>query len=413
MRARTSLLAALTLASIHAHAQPAPPEAPPTSAPVTEPEPKPWKRFEIASDDGAHRLELRMLVHADARFFVESEGRNQFALRRVRPSLDGVVFRYYEFKLQPDFAGSRLQILDAYGNLHFVDEVQLRVGKGKVPVGLERLQSPADITFAERAFPTLLVPNRDIGAQLHGVLFKGAVEWAGGLYNGVANGQSGDVDENKAKDVVGRIFVLPFQPLKIEPLAGLGFGVAGTYGGEAGPLPAYKTPGQETFFEFAETAVAEGKRTLFSTQGYYYYGPVGLFSEYVHVSERVTDNLGNDAKLNHEAWQIAGSVVIGGKPSYKGVKVNDPLDPERGKWGAVELAARYSSIKLDTDAYDFGFADPASSAYRAQAFAVGLTWHFATRLRALVNYERTTFEMRAPNQREAEGLLVGRLQIGF
>src|SRR5262249_52694049 len=149
---------------------------------------------------------------------------------------------------------------------HFIDEVQLRVGKGKVPVGLERLQSPADITFAERAFPTLLVPNRDIGVQLHGVLFDGAVEWAGGLYNGVPNGQSGDVDENKAKDVVGRVFVLPFKALKIEPLSGLGLGVAAAYGGEAGPLPAYKTAGQESFFEFADTAVAEGSRTIFSPQ---------------------------------------------------------------------------------------------------------------------------------------------------
>ena len=36
-------------------------------------------------------------------------------------------------------------------------------GKFKVPVGLERLQSANDIRFVERAFPTSLLPNRDLG----------------------------------------------------------------------------------------------------------------------------------------------------------------------------------------------------------------------------------------------------------
>lgn len=407
-RAGTWLLALTLIAPVARAQAPATAEAP---AGTTATEPKPWKRFELASQDGAHRLELRALIHADARFFLRGDARDTFALRRVRPSLDAVVFRYYELKLQPDFAGSRVQLLDAFGNLHFFDEIQLRVGKGKAPVGLERLQSPSDITFAERAFPTSLVPNRDVGAQLHGVLLDGAVEWAAGVYNGVANGQSGDLDENDAKDVVGRVFVAPFRALAIEPLAGLGLGIAATHGEQAGALPEYRTAGQVPFLQFAETSVASGERTVLAPQGHYYFGPVGLLGEYVHVSERVANDVGASARLTHRAWQVAGSVVLGGRPSYKGVKVDTTFDPQRGGLGALELSARYTAIDLDDDALA-GFADPAS-AQGARAWAVGSTWHFATRVRALVNYERTTFDDRAPADRDAEELLVSRLQLAF
>ncbi len=393
---------------------PAPPLARPAPALAPGRQPEPWKRFQVVSDDSAHRLELHALVHADARFFLAGDARNTFTLRRVRPSLDGVVFRYYEFKVQSDLAGSKLQLLDAYANFHFIDALQLRAGKGKVPLGLERLQSPADITFAERAFPTLLVPNRDIGVQLHGVAFKGALEWAAGVYNGVPNGQSGDGDENDAKDVVGRAFVLPFAATGVEALEGLGAGVAASYGKESGALAPYKTSGQETFFAYEDIAVASGERSVVVPQGYYYFGPLGLMFEYAWVRERAENDVGASNKLTHRAWQAAGSIVIGGKPTYKGVKVKAPLDPERGTFGALELAGRYSEIHLDPDAFGLGLADPARSARSARAWAVGLTWHFAAKLRGLANYERTTFDGgTSGGDREPESLLISRVQVAF
>jgi phosphate-selective porin OprO/OprP len=395
---------------------PAPPAATDaaTAAAVEKPK-KPTSTLSVASEDGANQLELHGLIHADARFFLPRTGIDSFVIRRARPSLDAKLFRFFEFKLQADFAGSRIQLLDAFGNLHFIDEVQLRLGKGKSPVGLERLKSPADIMFAERGFPTLLVPNRDVGVQLHGQLVKGAVEWAGGIYNGVADGQSGDQDENRQKDYAGRVFVRPFLPFGDGALSGLGVGIAGTVGVEQGALATYRTSGQETFFTPAEAAQADGDRWLVTPQGAFYFGPLAFLGEYARVKQRVSDGAEGYTQLDIQAWQVAGSITFGGSQSFQGVKLEKPLDPAKNQWGALELSARYHAIHFDPRVFDSGFADRSASARVARAYTLGATWHFARRLRALVNYERTTFEGGAPDgqDRDVEGLLVTRLQAAF
>lgn len=393
--------------------EPAPPPfvAPPEASEA--PAPKKWKRFSIASEDGAHKLDVRGFVHVDARFFPDGDNRNTFLVRRARPSIDAVVYKYFELRILPDFAGSRLSLLDAYVNFHFIDAVQLRVGKGKVPVGLERLQAISDPALVELAFPTALVPNRDVGVQLHGALLDGAIDWAVGVYNGVPNGQSGESDANDSKDYVGRIFAHPFRPLDIDALKELGLGFAANYGDQSGPLPQYRTPGQSTFFSYVSTASAAGKRTILSPQAYYYGGPLGLLGEYVHVSERVTNGDATET-LEHQAFQVTGSVAIGGRPSYKGVSPDHPFDPEEGGYGALELAGRYTEIRFDSDTFSEGLADSASAARRASAWAIGANWYFAPKVRLQVNYERTTFRGGdAEGNRPAESLLVSRVQLAF
>jgi phosphate-selective porin OprO/OprP len=115
------------------------------------------------------------------------------------------------------------------------------------------------------------------------------------------------------------------------------------------------------------------------------------------------------------AFQIAGSFVLGGKPSYKGVKVAEAFDPERGGLGAFELAARYHTLRVGDLAYRRGFANRSTAAALARAFTIGGTWHLATGQRALVNYERTSFRGGAPSggNRKAESVLITRLQASF
>jgi phosphate-selective porin OprO/OprP len=385
---------------------------PPTAAPpatASRPDTKPGDapRLEISAANGAHQLRIAAVLQADLRSFFADSGVTTFAIRRARPILEGKVFRYYEFRLQTDFAAGRLQLLDAYGNLHFLDEVQLLVGKAKGPIVLERLQSPQNVTFAERGFPSQLGPNRDIGAKLHGKLLVG-------VYNGVPNGSSGDLDTNDAKDVEGRLFLSPFTALDVKSLD-LGFGAAAAIGDQQSALPTYVTPGQQPFFAYGTTATAFGRRTLVSPQGYFYAGPVGILSELVRVREHVVSTSGATGTVGSTAFQVAGSVVIGGKPSYKGVKVENPLDPEAGTFGAFELAARYHSLRVGDLAYRRGFANRSSAATLARAFTVGANWHLATGQRALVNYERTTFRGGAANRgnRKPESVLITRLQASF
>src|SRR5881394_3469185 len=115
------------------------------------------KGFSVGSSDGAFAINLKGLIQFDSRTFFKDggiKGNDGFLLRRARPIITGTVFRDIDFVFVPDFGGSSVQIYDAYMNYRYKPELQLQVGKFKSPVGLEQLQSDANVTFNERALPT-------------------------------------------------------------------------------------------------------------------------------------------------------------------------------------------------------------------------------------------------------------------
>jgi phosphate-selective porin OprO/OprP len=394
------------------------PVPPPPREPVPEAKPKKpgeGSKLKISSENGQHSLELHGLVDADGRFFLTDKGGiGTFLVRRARPTFDARLFRYVELNLTPELASSKLTILEAYGNLHLWDALQLRVGKGKPPVGLERLQASKDTFFAETALPSQLVPNRDVGAQLHGKVADGALEWTLGVYNGVPNGQIGDTDTNDSKDVEGRLFVLPFLPTEIDALKGLGLGVAGTTGNEEGTLPGYVTSGQTTFFAYGSTVNGLGRRTLVAPQAYYYGGPVGAMFELVRVEDHLASPTGAKGTVGTTAWALQGAAVLGGKESFKGVKVDHPLDLDKGGFGAFELGARYGDLRVGDLAYQRGFAGRKTASARATQWGLGGTWHVADGNHFRVSYERTDFRGgAAKGDRKPELLLLARMQAAF
>jgi phosphate-selective porin OprO/OprP len=390
-------------------------------APEPTPEAKPKKpadanKLQIVSANGDHKVEFHGLVDADGRFFLTDKGGiSTFLVRRARPIVDAKVFKYFELSLQSELASSKFQVLDAYGNVHIWDELQLRVGKGKAPVGLERLQSPRDTFFPEPAFPTLLVPNRDIGAMLHGKIAEGTFEYQVGVFNGVPNGQSGETDTNDSKDVEGRVFLLPFLPTDIDPLKGFGVGIAATTGNEQGPVGPYVTSGQATFFSYGSSVNGLGRRQLVTPQSYYYYGPIGAMFEYVRVRDHFKTPNGVEADVGTQAWALQASGVLGGKQGFKGIKVAQPLDPAKGDFGAFELGARWGDLRVGDSAFNNGFAKRTTSAQRATQWGVAGTWHFADGQHLRVSYERTNFRGGAADggDKNPELLLLTRLQASF
>lgn len=381
---------------------------------VTEP-PKQaarFKAFEIKAEDGNYALKIGGLVQADGRFPLDSGG-DTFVVRRARLDLTATLAKYFSLRLHPELADSKLTLLDAYLGVALVEEVQLQVGKMKAPIGLELLQSPRDIPFAELGLPSLLVPNRDVGVLFQGKLFAGTVEYQAGVFNGVADGaKNTEQDENDAKQYEGRVVISPFASTEIAWLAGLGLSIAGSTGEQAGALPSYKTAGQQTFFNYAATAVADGNHTHLSPQGYYYYGPFGLLGEYVRSSQRVTD--ATSAEVTSSAWQVTGSFVLGGEASYKGARVDAPLDPGAGTWGAVEIAARYGALNVDREAFVAGLADPTTSARGAHHVGLAVGWWFLKGTRALLSFDHTAFDGGAPaGDRESDNVVVARLQAAL
>jgi len=421
--------------------------------------------FSFGSADGKNEIKFRGLIQADHRHFSEGAndvrirardragvyGENGFnsaddtsLLRRVRPTIEGKVAGKYGFRFTPEFAGGSASAVDAYVEANLSPALNVRAGKFKSFVGLERLQGGGDIKFVERSYVTnAILPNRDLGVAVYGDVLDKKLNYAVGVVNGVADGGniSTGTEYNGEREYTARLFATPFKDSD-SALAGLGFGVGATYTNFTGEqnlnytdtavadatrngLPSYVTEGQNTFFRYGANVIADGKRFRVSPQAYYYNGPFGLIAEYARVSQDVsllngkvaggvTNDLlgfqaGSKKNLSHDAWEIGGSYLITGEDaSFKGVKPKNDFDLDKGGWGAWELVARYSEINLDKDTFHnpagklFGenqtiainsaYADATKSAQSAKTWTAGINWYLNSNTKFALNYAQTSFD---------------------
>ena len=307
--------------------------------------------FTIRSKDGNFVLHIGADLQFDNRTYYGASATGDIDTmvpRRVRPTLYGTVYKYVDFYIRPDFGLGTTAIYDAYLQLNYIPWAQVRVGKFKPPVGLERLQSDDDTTFVERGLPTLLVPQRDIGFQIGADLFRHRFSYQIGVFNGVPDSSIGtDTAVSDHRDYAARVFLTPFQPSPSQSsekslLKGLGFGLAATGGNTDGEaLPSYKTFGQQSFFTFASGVTPAGHRTRLAPQGYYYLGPFGLYGEYT-VAEEGFQKGTVRRQIAFRAYEGEVSYILTGeKKSYGSPTPKHNFDPmHHGGWGAVELAMR-------------------------------------------------------------------------
>lgn len=402
----------------------------------------------VSIKKGDFELKIKGLVQADVRTFLDNEkvaGNDGALFRRIRPSFEGSWGKLVGFRLTPEFAGNgagdAASIVDAYIDLKFNPAFTLRAGKVKGPVALERLQSGGAITFIERGFPTELAPNRDLGLQLQGEFAESTISYTLGYYNGTADGRDvtgGDVDNRK--EVGARLF---FEPFKNEPgvLQGLGFGIGSSFGtkqqgsnnaaGANSFLPRYRTPGQNSFFNYrgavtgnasatppvaASTGVyADGDHTRIAPQLYFYRNSFGLLAEHISSEQELAIDTARES-LKNTAYQVVTSYVLTGEDaSFRGVtKPVNPYTAGGEGWGAFEIALRYGELDIDDAAFPI-FANPNSAASLAKSYAAGINWYLTNNVKTALNYTKTSFEGGggAGLDREDETTVFARLQLTF
>jgi len=366
-------------------------------------------------------------IHSDARTFVgDGGGARDITIRRLRFKLDGSAYKLFNIRTLIDFAGSRLVVDDAWGELALFPEFALRFGKDKGQLGIERLQSAAQLTFIERSFPTQISPNRDIGLAARGDLAGGLVHYSVAAVDGVHDNSIIESDTDDELEYNVHLLVSPFRR-GLAHLGDLAIGGATTfgrsYGTQANPgLVPLRSGGQATIVRYttgmddASTARVSGWRNRVAAHGYYYGGPVGVLAEYVR-NQQAARLMGTAAKLTNQAWQVAASVAVtpGDRPTYKSIKPKRPFDPSAGTWGAVELAARYAELRIDPETFAKGFASTASSVERARAFTLGANWYWNEYLKLQVDYEGTVFRGGAADgaNRATEHVIATRLQAAI
>ena len=385
--------------------------------------------FYIRSGDNAYSIRIGGNIQFDTRWYPDKTTpiggtTDQFLMRKVRPVLEGVFYDKIAFRIMPDFGQGSTVLQDAYIEYRHNKAVNIRAGKYKPPIGLERLQADAETEFVERSLPTNLVPNRDIGIQLGGSALGDTISYQTGVFNGNIDNSTVDADTNDQKDYLARVFAEPFRNGE-SLLKGLGVGISYGYGVQQGNvatpnLPNYRTVGQQSFFSYLGGAFADGERQRVSPQFYYFNGPLGLLGEYVASEQKVTRATNLQREIGSDAWQISGYWVITGEDaSFRNPTPRRPYAIGGPGWGAVELVVRYAEQSIDDDAFAGApgtrLADPSASARKARNPGIGVNWYFSRNFKIQVNYDETTFDGGATGGRDKpeEKAIFTRFQANF
>lgn len=386
------------------------------------------KGLAFTSPDKDLQVKLRGFVQADTRTFFDNSNTSnvdQFLLRAARPSIETRLYDTFATKLMVEFAGDRARVVDAYADYLAHPAFNLRVGKFKAPIGLERGQSETELMLIERNLPTNLVSDRDMGIMFYGDPIAQVLEYQLAFTNGSADlGDSfGDFDDGK--EVTARLFAHPFRNSDAVVFRGLGVGIAGSYGEREGTLKdtgvteGDRTTGRARFFTWrsgaalADTTVADGNAWRLNPQMTFYHGPFGVLGEYVRGVQDVRRGT-SVGEIGKEAWSVAASYVLTGEDAtFNGVTPRTDFDPKNGGWGAWEVAARYGVLTVDSDAFPT-FADITKSAEEAREASLGFTWYLNTNLKLNAAFSHIAFDGGATGgDREAEELLASRVQFRF
>ena len=170
----------------------------------------------------------------------QGDNTSSFKVNRLRLFIDKEINKTFDLRVQTElFSGSFdgtkyhkrvMTVMDAYVNINVDKRFKMRVGQYFVPLGFENYNiSPATlelVNFSDICYrmecrnaissPYLIDYGRDIGVMVHGDLFENTEKGFSYLNYvlSVANGSIPTLnDDNKSKDIVGRLTVQPVKDL--------------------------------------------------------------------------------------------------------------------------------------------------------------------------------------------------------
>jgi phosphate-selective porin OprO and OprP len=396
----------------------APGNAPAKNQSNTQDKPAPvagWEKLHafLRSPDGAFETRVGGYAQLDYRGYQSGDHpSNTFLVRRARMSLEGNLERYFDFRIEGDFAdiaGTALR--DLYVNIHRIDQFQLRFGQFRVPISQEEMRSDNLQDFVERSLVNNLVPSRSPGVGASGVLNKGVFEYQIGAFNG--KGLLAP-NNNGTPETAIRLRFNPWKNRDNFLSKGFIFGGAFTQGRSLGGLSVRGLTESRSFSFFVPDTI-NGKYIRANGEMTWLLGPAVIRAEYDQTNQR-RDNLGPFG-LNLPGVVAKGYMgqitylLTGEEKPESGVLAprHNLFGDSNGRqgFGAWELKFRYSNLQI---------ADGTTKSNRAETFFFGPNWYMNRFVRYLldVGIERFQDPLRSPRPGDRSFFVVlSRVQVAF
>jgi phosphate-selective porin OprO and OprP len=306
------------------------------------------------------RVELETKLQADLRHFSPAlPGIDQNELAKARLGLKGRFLGHFYYEIERDFRrtlGAQAPMfpwtdvnIEARGYRPF----DVKIGKFKLPFGMEENTSTAKLDFVNRArMSDFLAPGRDKGVLITGRWLESLrLKYEAGVFlnDGENSHEKTSTRKSGGHAFSARLEAQPIQALRF-PLRSLQIGAAVVSSnvpenpaGETNSIRG-ETIAEETFFH---RMFVQGRRLRLGTEMNWREGPFSAQSEYIRVSEQrrgVGIELQDLPDLISSGWYLTGTWLLTGE------KKSDAIKPKkdflRGGFGALELAARYDTIQF-------------------------------------------------------------------
>jgi phosphate-selective porin OprO and OprP len=366
----------------------------------------------LKSADGSFLTYLTGYAQLDFRGYQSGiHPANTFLVRRARLALEGKLARYYDFKVEGDFADTSSTLLrDFHVRIHRIDELQVAFGQFKEPFSQEELRSDAVQDFVERSLVNNLAPSRSPGIMLLGVLRNGLFEYQVGAFNGkglLANNTVG------TPEGLVRLRLSPWKNTKDSWTKGLSFG--GAYGLGRSSINGTSVRGQteSRSFTFFSPDTVNGPITRANGELTWIVGPAAVRVEYDqtnqarnHLGPRGVDLPGVVAKgyMGHFTYLLTGENKsdLGTVTPKHNLFSDEKGTPGLGAW---ELKLRYSNLQIN---------DSTVKSNRGETFYFGVNWYFNRFVRYLLDFgvERFKDPLRTPGD-NTFFVVLSRVQVAF
>jgi phosphate-selective porin OprO/OprP len=354
--------------------------------------------FQFENRDGSLLLRISYWSQFETRMWSpqgHDTAKDGFYMPRQRIYFSGHVTKPidYEFAINRGLNG--IDLLQAFINFHFRDELQIRIGRFFTPVLYDQFAVPSLwLPTTERSiFATNLGPSRQIGVMARGTLFDERIDYATGIFNGSRNSFE---NRNGSFDFAAFLNSRPFHDSSLMWAQNWNVGSSVSVGYQSSPpvprtfrvgagSPDANVPGIATlpFMILNPDVIEKGDRLIGSVHMAYYLQSLSLFGEWQYGWGDYASETQRDSKeVPFAGFYVTTGYFLTGEEVDRRTQVKPlrpfvPLhkDEERGP-GAWEVVTRVSRIHLGDEFFNAGFADETLWANEATTTELGANWYW-------------------------------------
>ncbi|WP_157215053.1 porin [Flavisphingomonas formosensis] len=325
---------------------------------------------------------------------------NGTQIRRGRFGFEGTAFRTFAYRVEAEYVNNAVNLLDAYIQYNGFKKLSITVGQQKAPYGLEANTSDAFNTFLERGMANVAFgavgAERRVGATLAystdhlyatvGIFGAGEAVNRNATTPGETYGFNGRVVWEPINDT-NRLVHVGVSGYKVTDFAANSLTI--------GDRPNSRVDGGLiTSVSITGTNPANGVQTgvknatFVGGEAAFVYGPFSVQGEYDHLTlNRFEAGNPNNTNLHFNGFYVFGSFFLTGESrSFRGgvvdrLKPFRDFNPQKGNWGAFEVALRYDKLNL-TD------HDLSPLTREATSWTTALNWYLNGNVKFMFNWVR-------------------------